>query len=64
MKYYPMKPGDTTQIILLNPDQVITLCIEEQPVEEKIFNSIAAKNLSCPYCEEERINSRFEILDL
>ena len=83
MKYYPIKPGDTVQIVLLNPDQVITLPITEKCVDEKISdvlfqkknlrttlggniagNKAVGDKVACPICESERIENRFEILDL
>ncbi len=62
MKYLPMKPGDTVKIVLLNPDQEIKLGVYEQPYT---FNSLPAKNIvDCPIYELDRIETRFEILDL
>ncbi len=45
MKYYPIKPGDTVQIVLLNPDQVITLPITEKCEDEKISDVLFQKKI-------------------
>ncbi len=68
MKYYPMKPGDTVQIVLLNPDQVITLPITKQSVDEKISDVLfQKKNPSAKLknaLKNKPILSRFDILDI
>lgn len=71
MEYLPIKPGDTVQIVLLNPDHVFTIPITEGVVDEIRFNSIIEKKNregrvigSCPHCEADKIESRFDILDI
>jgi len=73
MKYYPIKPGDDVQIVLLNPDAEFRLTVTEESVDKKISDGLhlrkkisgtAQLGNSCPICESERIESRFDILDL
>ena len=64
MKYYPLKKGEKTTIRILFPDKETTLNIGYDTFPRKKFFKTPMKGNSCHICNAERINSRFEILDL
>ena len=58
-KFMTIKPGEKVQIRLLRNE------IEGvEPWGIHYFKPLREKEIPCPYCEDDRIKSRFEILDL
>jgi len=59
MKFTTFKPGEVINVRILKEtiDGI-------EPFKLHYIKSLSTKNNSCYFCEEERINSRFEILDI
>jgi len=58
------------EMMTLKPSDFVGIRILETPVEQIYIRSIHMRNskintsYNCPWCEEEKIHSRFDILDL
>ena len=56
-KFIKLEEGKNYNIILLNPNKIKKFLYYKKDVRN-------IKENGCPYCEENKIKSRFEILDI
>jgi hypothetical protein len=73
MKYCPLKPGETYQVVIMDSKQDKNNDVYLLPAKRIIpkgclchshYRDTGEHVDACPICESEKIKSRFEILDL